>query len=305
MKNAYKRLDIFKCVHEAHKGFESRMSAHHILNKKQCFPGGCFHFKWRCKLFSQGKKCYRGYNYMGKNCSGCRYFNEEKVHNHPELQVSEADYAQFQEELKEFEYWLEDHLDKEVPVYGTVDGVKPLFHKRIYGKGESFAFSGFLLIFKELYFDRTLMEDHVYARLSPKTYQSLRFGHGDTVEARATVTLDNGRLVLRRLRRIEIERRGEPAIWNESRALVARETAQRMQGQPEGCLQCPYGALVDVEDQRRAETRKYRQLYCLKGIENYRLCPIYSRYAGDAEARQKNPSNAASCMNLTVQVNRL
>ncbi|MCB0271098.1 MAG: hypothetical protein KDH95_23255, partial [Calditrichaeota bacterium] len=70
MKNIYKRLDIFKCVHEAHKGFASRMSVHHIVNHKKCFPNGCYYFKGSCKLFGQGKACYRGYNHIGKNCSG-------------------------------------------------------------------------------------------------------------------------------------------------------------------------------------------------------------------------------------------
>ncbi len=302
MKNAYKQLNIFKCRHEAHRGFESRMSVHHILNKKQCFPGGCFYFKWRCKLFSQGKKCYRGYKHMGKNCLGCRYFYEEKIFNHPELQVPETEYREFRKELDEFEDWLDETVNRELEIHGKIDGVKPLFFKKAYHKGESFSFSGFLIIFKQLYFERTLMEDYVYLRLSPKTYASLKFGRGDVLTARATLKLDNGRLVLQKLRRIDIEDRGEPPLWNESKALVARETATLIPTQPEGCVQCPFGSLIDVEDYRSKETRKYRQLYCLQGMKDFRICPQYTLHAGTEEVQQKLPANTASCMSHKVNV---
>ena len=302
MKNAYKNLSIFKCIHEAHHSFNSRMSVHHILNRKGCFPNGCFYFKWDCKLMKQGKKCYRGYNYMGKNCSGCRYFSEEKVHNHPELQVGEVEYGDFLSELDLFDDWVQEQEHREMEIHGTVDGVKPLFMKKLYSKGEAFSFTGFLLIFKSLYFERTLMEDHVYVRLSPKTYRSLQFGRGDVLTARATLKVDEGRLVLQRLRKVEIEARGEAAIWDESKALVARETATEMPGQPEGCMQCPFGALVDVSDQRNREERRYRRLFCLQGVKDYRICPIYPGYAGQEEATQKVPANAASCTRQRVNV---
>lgn len=304
MKNPYKRLNIFKCVHDAHRAFESRMSAHHILNVKGCFPGGCFHFQWNCKLMKQGKKCYRGYNYIGKNCSGCRYFYEDKVHNHPEVMLSDADYRDFQAELRQFEDWLEEHRNRECEIHGVVDGVKPLFRKKVYARGNGFSFAGFLLIFRELYIGRELMEDPVYVRLSPKTYASLKFGRGDKLTARATLSLDRGRLVFTRLRRIDIEERGEPPQWSESEALVARESATLMPGQPEGCQHCPYGALVDVEDQSKSETRHYRQLYCLQGVKDYRICPVYSGYAGADESAEKLPSNQATCVTQRVRLAR-
>lgn len=302
MRNLYKQLDIFKCVHEAHKGFESRMSVHHILNKKQCYPHGCFYFKWHCKLFKQGKKCYRGYKHMGKNCFGCRHFYEEQIFNRAELQISEEAYRDFQKELELFEEWLEENLNREIEIHGKIDGVKPLFHKRIFHKGESLSFSGFLVIFKSLFFDRTLMEDHVYLRMSPKSYASLKFGRGDVLSGRATLKLDNGRLVLQRLRRIDIEERGETPLWNESKALVARETATLIPAQPDGCVQCPYGSLIDTEDMSNPETRKYRQLYCLQGMNDYRICPEYTLHAGFEEADHKTPANAASCMTRKVNV---
>lgn len=305
MRNAYKRLHIFKCVHEAHRGFESRMSAHHILNRKGCFPRGCFHFRSHCKLFKQGKPCYRGYKRMKRSCNGCRYFYEEKIHNHPELMVSEAEYQDFRRELDLFEDWLMAHREREHDIHGRIDGVKPLFHKRVFDKGESFAFSGFLLIFTELFIGMDHMEDHVYVRLSPKTYNGLKFGAGDVISARATLHVDDGRLVLRRLKRIDIEERGEAPLWNQSKALVTRETATQMPTQPDGCVQCPFGALVDVDDHRYSELRNYRQLYCLRGVPDHRVCDLYSHYAGEDEAgsEKKKPANAAACVTRRVNVN--
>ena len=302
MRNAYKQLHIFKCVHEAHRGFESRMSVHHILNRKGCYPNGCFYFKWHCKLFKQGKPCYRGYKKMKKTCMGCRHFYEEKIHNHPTLQVSEEQYQDFVRELREFEDWLGEHRHKEWDIEGRLDGVKPLFQKHIYGKGEGISFSGFLLLFRTLFIGNTLIEDPVYIRVSTKTYRDLQLGAGDKIIARATLDLDQGRLVMTRLRRIEIPERGEAPFWDESRALVARETATQMPIQPEGCHQCPFGTLVDVEDKRERETRRFRQLYCLRGMPDFRACDIYPGYAGEAEMKQSKPSNSASCMTYKVRV---
>ncbi|MCB0290634.1 MAG: hypothetical protein KDH97_10300 [Calditrichaeota bacterium] len=302
MKNAYKRLDIYKCVHESHKGFGSRMSVHHIRNRKGCYPHGCFHFKWHCKLMKQGKSCYRGFKHMGKDCFGCRYFYEEKVHNYPELQISEKEHDDFLRELNLFEDWLDEHLHREWEIHGRVDGVKPLFRKRVYAKGEGFAFGGFLLIFRELYIGKILMEDHVYVQMSEKTYAALKFGRGDLITARATLSMDRGRLVFKRLRRVEMEERGEAPTWDVSKALVARETATRIPIQPDGCVQCPFGALVDVEDLQEAETRKYRQLYCLKGREDFRTCEDYPRHAGRQEIDNTRPFNSAACMSRKVNV---
>lgn len=304
MKNAYKNLSIFKCVHEAHRGFENQMSVHHILNKKGCFPHGCFHFKTECKLFKQGKPCYRGYKKMGRNCNGCRHFYDEKIYNRAELQVSEEEYREFQRELDVFEDWVEEHQHREHEIHGKVDGVKPLFRKRAFHKGESFSFNGFLLIFRELFIGRTHMEDFVYARVSPKTYKSLQLGRGDVISANATLTLDNGRLVMKRLRRIDIEERGEAPVWSESSALVAREGATQISHQPEGCVKCPFGALIDVEDMKYDTTKHYRQLYCLQGVKDYRICPVYHQYSDKQERDGDKTGRVASCITTRVNVQK-
>lgn len=285
MKNLYKNMSVFRCVHESHKGFQNSMSVYHILKKKRCFPEGCVYFKWHCRLMKKGNKCYRGYDFVGKNCFGCRYFYEEKIHNFSELQIGEGEYEQFLKEFHDFEEWIEDHRNRELEIHGQVDGVKPRFSKRIYRNGEGIAFRGFMLIFREVYLNRTHLKDPAYALVSNKTYHSLKFGRGDVLTARATLTLERGRFILKKLHRFDIEKRGEPPLWTESKARVARETATHIAGQPEGCIQCPYGALIDVEDLRRREKRSYRQLYCLQGMADYRGCHHLAEYCGlDAEA---------------------
>jgi hypothetical protein len=217
--------------------------------------------------------------------------------------ISDSQYKEFEWELTEFEDWLEENLHREIEIHGEIDGVKPLFRKRVYRKGESISFSGFLLIFKQLYFERLLMEDYVYARLSPKTYESFKFGRGDVITARATLTLDKGRLILKRLRRVEIEKRSELPVWDESKAVVARKTAHQIPLQSEGCVQCPFGALIDVEDVSRDQTRNYRQLYCLKGMKDHRNCHDYAQYCGyDEEANDRLPTNTASCMSRRINI---
>jgi len=285
LKNLYKNMSVFRCIHETHKGFQNTMSVYHILKKKKCFPEGCLYFKWHCRLLKKGNKCFRGFNYVGRKCFRCRYFYEEKIHNYAELQITEEEYQEFLREFRNFEDWIYEHENKELEIYGEIDGVKPRFRKRIYKKGEGILFAGFMLIFKEAYLNRTHIEDYVYAQISTKTYQSLKFGKGDVLTARATLIMDKGRFVLKKLHRFDIEKRGEPPLWTESKALVAKETATLIPEQPEGCVQCPYGALIDVEDMRRREDRCFRQLYCLQGMADYRGCHHLSEYCGmDVEA---------------------
>ncbi len=300
MKNAYKRLDIFICRHEAHNGFQSKMSVYHILKEKRCFPHGCVYYKWKCKLMNKGKACYRGYQYVGKNCPGCRYFYEETVHCFPELAVEESQYRDFLNELHHFEDWIQDHEGKEWEIHGRVYGVKPRFEKSIFPRGERVSFRGFLLIFQGVYIERTLIQDFVYAHISERMQKARKFGKGDVLTARATLVIDRGRLVLKKLRRIELEERGEPGEWTRSRALVARETATTFSFQPPGCIQCPFGVLVDVSHHRNGRSM-HRELFCLKGIQNHHGCHIRARYRHLDGERDEQASAACLLKNVNIQ----
>ena len=95
MKNPYKSTEIFRCVHESHQGYKNKISVYHILKARSCYPEGCIYFRWRCKLLNKKKKCHRGYRHVGRNCFGCKEFYDEKIHNFPELQVSQDEYKDF------------------------------------------------------------------------------------------------------------------------------------------------------------------------------------------------------------------
>jgi len=53
---------------------------------------------------------------------------------------------------------------------------------------------------------------------------------------------------------------------------VARQSARSLPRQPEKCLHCPQGALVDVTDRSNGQERRRRELICLEGMANAEAC---------------------------------
>lgn len=286
MKNEYKRNDIFRCVHESHTGYKNKISVYHILKEKSCFPGGCIYFRWRCKQLNKKSKCHRGYQYVGRKCFGCRDFYEEKIHNYPELQIGENEYQNFLREYEDFEDWLSENKFKQIEIAGKIQGVKPLFIQKIFPKTKYLSFKGFMLIFNGVFIDRVFLDDFVYALVSSKCYKILKFGYLDKIEARAILKIDCGRLILSRLSGIEILERGAPASWDEQSIIMAKETASEFNDQPEGCIQCRYGALVDLQYNGVKHIAQRKKLICLKGISDPKNCYVRSEYCGlDGEAK--------------------
>lgn len=285
MKNLYKRSNIFTCYHETHSGFKNKISVFHILKEKKCYPQGCFYFRWHCKELSKRNKCHRGFTRVGRKCFGCRSFYEEKIHNYPELKVTESEYKNFLKELDVFEDWLSENENKELEILGTVRGVKPHFVQKIYPKGSHLSSRGYLLIFNGIYLGRQRIDDYVYGQISANYFQKLRLGKGDHIEAIARLTTREGRLLLTRFRRVDVLEKGEPPLWDEQRVLLARETATEFSFQPEDCVQCPFGALVDVQYMKDHHSHSHRKLLCLKGQQDYKDCYIKAEYCGlDREA---------------------
>ena len=109
MRNCYKREDVFVCRHDMHRGFDYRVSAHHVLREKNCYPHGCVDFLWKCKLLDKGGTCPKGYRHVGNNCTECRHYDEEKIHRYPELLISAMEYRAYQRECRRFDDWLDTH----------------------------------------------------------------------------------------------------------------------------------------------------------------------------------------------------
>ncbi|MCK5455341.1 MAG: hypothetical protein KAJ16_13315 [Calditrichia bacterium] len=288
MKNLLKNTEIFRCIHESHRGYKNKVSVYHILKEKSCFPHGCVYFRWKCKQLSKRSKCHRGYSYVGRKCPGCKDYYEEKIHNYPELQISEHEFKNFMKELLEFEDWIEECQLKPIEFAGTVAEIKPHFRQKIYPKTKFLSFHGYIAVLNPVFLGWHRFEDPVYAYFSSKYFQKLRFGKGAEIEGIGEVTVDRGRLIMRRTRNIEITQAGEEIYWNEQRVLLSRETATEFRIQPETCVGCQFGALVDVEYLRDHHSHSRRKLFCLKGMADFRDCYMHIEYCGlDNEADAK------------------
>ncbi len=294
MKNLYKNTGIFKCIHESHRDYKNKISVYHILKEKSCFPHGCVYFRWKCKQLSKKSKCHRGYSYVGRKCPSCQDYYEEKIHNYPELQISKLEFENFMQELAAFEDWIEENQLRPIEFAGTVTEIKPHFRQKIYPKSKFLSFQGYIAVLAPVFLGWERFEDPVYASISSKYLQKLRLGKGAEIEGIGEIAIDHGRLILKRMRNIEIIQEGEKNYWNEQRVLLARETATELPNQPETCLGCQFGALVDVEYLRDHHTHSRRKLFCLKGIANFQDCFIRTEYCGlDTEADAKPESDCS------------
>ncbi|MEA2062884.1 MAG: hypothetical protein U9P14_04225 [Gemmatimonadota bacterium] len=273
MINQYKRTDVYRCKLQSHESFAGWVSVYHVLEVKKCLPDGCIYFKWHCRLLDKGARCRKGYTSPGRNCQGCRFFVDEKIHKVPVLMLSEKEHGRFKLELEEFEQWLRDNLGRRLEVYGRVNSVSPLLRRDICHDRSRLSQRGFLVNFAESYLGRTHVEDYVYLRLGAKAQARLELCRGDLLEFNAELTLDNGRLVLVRPRSIEVEERS-PGRTVSSEVPFDTRRARLIEDQSERCINCERGRLVDVVHHGRTGggAKINRQLFCLEGISEPELC---------------------------------
>ncbi len=281
--NHYKRQDVFKCVQQAHARFENRVSVYHVLKEKDCYPHGCIYFNWRCRKLNKGRSCPRRFRHVGRKCFGCKEFYDEKVINCPEVVLPDEDFSKFMRDLGEFEAWLNKLRGIEVNLSGTIFSVKPQMRQIIQGKRRRIELNGFMLIFREAFFDLTKFEDLCYLVISKGLQAKYRFSRGDKVDLYARVSVDRGRLILKRPNRIEIEERGNGETWSWDKALVVARTAHPIPYQLEKCFACDRGCLLDTIEKTSIGERYRRQLFCLEGIKNPDLCIYDLAKSIDAE----------------------
>lgn len=272
MINPYKRLDIFKCKSLGHAKFENRVSVHHVLRVKKCFPQGCIYFLWRCKLLNKGNSCPKGYTHVGRNCFGCKEYFDEKIHNQPILLVNQNEYEEFLDELDDFEDWLESIHGKFAEIKGTILTIKPALTKIIHNQSSHLNLNGYFIHFDEAFIDTVHWEDHCYAFIYPDMQERFKFAPGDTIEFRSKIELDQGRLVFKKLNSIEFDYRSENPTWSNSHALVLKHTIFPFDHQPKKCQQCDQGVLVDVIDKSRPRWERSRELFCLKSFPDPEVC---------------------------------
>jgi hypothetical protein len=275
LTNQHKRLDVFRCVHDAHRTFDSRVSVWHVLKARQCYPGGCVYFRWHCSKLEHGQNCPRSFNYVGRLCQGCTHFVDEKMSNHLEQLLDEKEERRFRRELGDYEFWLESLRGSEITFYGDVFSVKPKVVRTVHPSGGTEnRLDGFLVGFLEGYIGYTHFRDPVYLVLDLRQQRRLKLAAGDTFQCQARLSTDRGRLVLRRPRGFDFDNRaGEPSI-DEGAARVAVRTARYRRLQPEKCFACPHGVLADVRDLSGSSEKNYRRMACLQGVEAPLECVI-------------------------------
>jgi len=272
MINPYKRTDVFKCKSYGHEKFGHKVSAYHVLRVKKCYPQGCIYFKWFCHLLNKGKSCQRGYNYVGRKCFGCNNYYDEKINNQPELIVSPAEYNKFLEKLDEFEDWLDTINQKNIDIEGTILTVKPALIKTIEPNSSRLRLSGYFIHFEEAFIDRVHWEDHCYAMVFPDCHRRFLFASGDRIEFRAKIELDHGRLVFKKMNSVNFLDRSGKQSWKNSDSLIAKYTTFSFADQPEKCLHCQYGMLIDVVDKSQPEWHRGRELVCLRSVTHPEDC---------------------------------
>ena len=277
--NQYKRHDIFSCNHSAHHRFAGMVSTYYILEEKKCYPEGCINFIWRCRLLNKGHACPKKFTHVGRKCFSCKHYYEEKYMQQPKLLVSPEEFQTYLREKEDFDYWIEKNNGRLVAIDAEISAVKPDLSARI-GRGrQSFHLDGWILVFDKVYVGYDLFDDTAFARISIKAQDKWQFSAGCKFEAKARFRFQRGRLIFNRLHDIEIVMPGDGDTPDPNRILVATQTATEFPVQPEKCLSCPEGVLVEKTLDRREKNGPKRILVCLRGEKNpadclYHLAPL-------------------------------
>ncbi|TFH01520.1 MAG: hypothetical protein E4H13_04685 [Calditrichales bacterium] len=271
IKNLYKKRQVFRCVHDAHRHFKSELSPFYVLAEKNCYPDGCVYFQWQCRLLAKQKTCFRGFSYVGKKCFNCRHFFEEKQHQYPEFKTNGESVNAFLDAFEDFEEWVDDLKTRHVPCEGRVAGVVPELYLKPNGPRDQLNMNGFLVRFDQGYLDNHLFEDAFYLSLSAMSQNQLQLREGDSVEFEARLNIDRGRFKFSASRKFQFFERGPGKALRTSDIQVALKTYTLQNKQPDKCLSCNHGILVDKGGSAAGPSRK---VVCLEGVNDYRDCTI-------------------------------
>ena len=266
--NQYKRHDVFRCIHQSHTNFEHKVSVYHVLKEKQCYPQGCIYFNWKCRQLNKGITCSKKFKHVGRKCFNCKEFYDEKEIFKPERLIDEPSYEKFTRELIAFEDWFEELRGKEVDFSGTINSVKPGFYQKTESPHNNISFDGFLINFREGYINLDHFKDFVYVKISSSMQHRYKFSQGDRLNFYARLQEKQGRILLSRINRIDIEHKADNEVWTGSKAQLAKKTGTIIPVQYDTCLNCDKGSLIDGN----TSSKRHRMLLCLEGIKNPHYC---------------------------------
>ncbi len=272
--NLYKELGIFTCHHPAHKQFGYEVSPYHVFQVKKCHPSGCVEFLWRCHQLEKGHPCPRKYKHVGRGCASCKHYHEDKLNYWPEASLDQRELAEFIDEIRQYQGWLEEMNGKTVEFSGEIDGIAPHLEMRRDEHGDHVSLDGFYISFESGHLGTDLFDDRLYMKIFGNSLERYDFAPGDHLECRAIFTETRGRIILQKPSRIENTPNGASRQVNVSRALVGRATGKIIQAPAEICENCPYLSLIDIEDARRRVPVYYRRYYCLRGLTDPVTCPV-------------------------------
>lgn len=272
--NQYKRHDVFRCSHDAHHHFNNTVSVYHVLKAKKCYPQGCIYFRWRCKKINTGQQCIRirKYKHVGRACFGCRYFFDIKEINRPEPILTQEAFNEFQQELKRFENWLFGLQGRQVDFSGRINSIKPHYRVKMVRKRPRIFFEGFLMNFSEAFINTTLFNDFIYASFSSRLQGKFGFAKDDSVCFQGYLSEQNGMIMIKKIRGVEVQEKSEKTFWTESRARVAQRTGTILPYQSEKCHACDKGTLIDIIPDDVQGSKLPRTLFCLEGITDPEEC---------------------------------
>jgi hypothetical protein len=217
------------------------------------------------------KKCFRNFSYVGKECSNCKYFLEEKIHQYPEFVNGSEGGTEFLENFYEFQEWIKELQGKRILCEGVVSEVKPEFILYKNNGNINIGLRGFLICFKEGFLDNMLFEDRFYLSISASTQNSLLIRDNDSMEFQANLVIDKGRLKFIKSGRFHFYERGKSVPRRKNEFLVTLQTYTIQKNQPTKCLNCSYGQLCDI---KTYDTGPKREVICTKGIQDYNYCTI-------------------------------
>ncbi len=267
--NLYKQRNIFRCVHDIHQHFMDEMSPYHILIQRRCYPSGCLYFQWKCRLLAKRKKCFRNFKKVGRECSNCRYFYEEKIYQYPEFVNNDIDFSDYRKSFEDFEIWVDSLRNKRVHVEGTVNFVSPELVIRKINGIPTIRFSGFLIRFQTGYIDNAPFEDPFYLRISALTQQQLAMRQGDELDFRAQLEIDRGRFRFIKSGSFMFYNRGKSAPPQKQDILERIRRSVLHAKQSAVCLSCRNGVLADIHGNTHGPSRA---LVCLAGIGDPACC---------------------------------
>jgi len=127
---------------------------------------------------------------------------------------------------------------------------------------------GWFLIFKSVFINYDLFDDLAFAWISYQTQERRLLSAGDSFEAQAIFNFSQGRLIFNKVHNIDVKTKGDIISPELNQLLVAAKTTKPFPIQPDKCLRCSQGVLVEKANRDIHSRGPRRVMVCLQSEEN-------------------------------------